>query len=189
MEKTFEHSGKTIPYTLAISPRAVRIRVTVSRDGKVRLTVPRRASQRFAEQFLHERAAWIREQIEHFAKLPVIKTPDLSPHSYRTHRTRALKLVRERIAHFNQLYGFSFNQISIRNQSSRWGSCSSKKNLSFNYRLVLLPPHLADYVIVHEICHLKELNHSQKFWELVARVVPRHREIKKEFRNHPISVY
>ena len=189
MEKAIQFSGNTIQYTLAVSKRARRIRISVSRDGGVRLTVPERAPHQLAEQFLYDRAEWIHEQIKKFAKLPPKKIPPVPRHSYRTHRKKALAWAQERVEHFNQIYKFPYNQISIRNQSSRWGSCSSKKNLNFNYRLILLPPHLADYVIVHEICHLKELNHSPQFWDLVAHTVPRHREIKKEFRNHPISVY
>ena len=187
MENTLEISGNTIQYTLAMSKRARRIRISVSRDGGVRLTVPQRAPRQLAEEFLRDRAEWINDQIKNFAKLPPRKIPVVPPHSYRTHRKKALAWAQERVEHFNQIYKFPYNQISIRNQSSRWGSCSSKKNLSFNYRLILLPPHLADYVIVHELCHLQELNHSRAFWQLVSRVFPDHREIRREFRKYTLN--
>lgn len=94
----------------------------------------------------------------------------------------ARTLVKERIKFFNHHYKFTVNRISIRNQRSRWGSCSKKGNLNFNYRLVLLPPEVADYIIVHELCHLGEFNHSKKFWELVAKTIPDYKQIRKELR-------
>jgi len=101
---------------------------------------------------------------------------------YLKYKNEALKFVCQRVNHYNQLYDFKFNRISIRNQRTRWGSCSKKGNLNFNYRLLILPQHLADYVIIHELCHLKEMNHSQGFWSLVARVFPNYLEIRKKLR-------
>jgi hypothetical protein len=99
-------------------------------------------------------------------------------------------LVVSRLAHFQLLYGtahniqFLFNKITIRNQSSRWGSCSRRGNLNFNYRIALLPPELADYIIVHELCHLGEFNHSEKFWNLVERTIPNWRELRARLKEH-----
>lgn len=98
--------------------------------------------------------------------------------SYLEHRTRALELVSSRLTHFNSVYNFSYKKITIKNQFSRWGSCSRKGNLNFNYRIALLAPELADYIIVHELCHLGEFNHSKKFWDLVATTVPNWRELR-----------
>jgi predicted metal-dependent hydrolase len=84
--------------------------------------------------------------------------------------TRAL--VHARLAHFNTVYGFTLRKVFIKNHKSRWGSCSAKGNLNFNYKLVFLPPEVADYIIVHELCHLGEFNHSPKFWALVLRALP-----------------
>ena len=86
----------------------------------------------------------------------------------------------ERVDHFNTTYKFKFNRINIKNQKTRWGSCSNKGNLNFNYKIVLLPERLADYIIVHELCHLKELNHSKKFWNLVAKAMPDYPQIRDE---------
>lgn len=98
-------------------------------------------------------------------------------------KERARVYIYQRVNFFNRKYRFSFNRIAIRNQRSLWGSCSSKRNLNFNYRLLFLPQQISDYIIVHELCHLQELNHSSKFWELVAQAIPEYKERKKRLRN------
>lgn len=104
-------------------------------------------------------------------------------------KDRARALVHRRLLHFNAFYGFSWKRVTIRRQRTRWGSCSSDGCLSFNYKLALLPPPLADYVVVHELCHLKELNHSPRFWALVARTLPDHRERRKALRSATMAAY
>ncbi len=95
----------------------------------------------------------------------------------------ALRLhIEKRLAFFNRTYGFTYRRITIRNQRTRWGSASRLGNLNFNYRMTLLPPHLSDYIIVHELCHLGAFNHSKKFWELVARTIPDYRACRQQLR-------
>jgi predicted metal-dependent hydrolase len=94
----------------------------------------------------------------------------------------ARRLVRERIAHFNGGYGFAVGKVFIKNHKSRWGSCSQKGNLNFNYKIALLPPELADYIVVHELCHLREFNHSPRFWRLVEEAIPDHLARRKALR-------
>lgn len=92
--------------------------------------------------------------------------------AYETHKETARALVHERIAHWAPLIGVLPKRIAIRDQRSRWGSCSTKGNLNFNYRLVHIHADLVDYVVVHELCHLLEFNHSTRFWAHVARILP-----------------
>ncbi len=101
---------------------------------------------------------------------------------YEKHKEVAMTLAENRISHYNKLYHFKINRIAIKNSKTRWGSCSKKGNLNFNYKIALLPPELADYIIVHELCHLGEFNHSAKFWELVAMAMPNWKEIRKKFK-------
>ena len=91
----------------------------------------------------------------------------------------AMGIVMDRIAHFNKIYGFAVGRISIKNQTTRWGSCSKKGNLNYNYKLVYLPSELVDYLVVHELCHLGEFNHSRAFWSLVAKTIPNHVELRR----------
>src|SRR3989338_7663039 len=97
---------------------------------------------------------------------------------YLKYKELARALVKQKLAQYNQVYGFKINRVAIKNHKSRWGSASKKGNLNFNYRLVLLPEALADYVIVHELCHLKEFNHSKSFWGLVEKTIPNYKVIK-----------
>ncbi len=101
---------------------------------------------------------------------------------YKKNKETARKIITDRVIELNQHYGFTYNKIAIRNQMTRWGSCSKRGNLNFNYRIAALPQDLADYVIVHELCHLGEFNHSARFWALVAKVVPNHTELRKQLR-------
>lgn len=97
---------------------------------------------------------------------------------------RALTVIPERVAYFAQQMGVQYGRITIRNQRTRWGSCSSRRNLNFNCLLMLVPPEVRDYVIVHELCHLKEMNHSARFWAEVEKIVPGYREHRKWLKDN-----
>lgn len=101
---------------------------------------------------------------------------------YLTHKELARSVILQRLLHYNQLYGYEWNRVAIRNQRTCWGSCTELGNLNFSYRLLFLPEELRDYIVVHELCHLKELNHSPAFWTLVAVALPNYRELKTELR-------
>ncbi len=101
---------------------------------------------------------------------------------YKKHKETSRVLVHQKIAELNMHYGFPIRKVAIRDTKSRWGSCSKQGNLNFNYKILFLPPHIADYIIVHELCHLKEFNHSVNFWNLVAEVVPDHKAIRAELK-------
>ena len=94
------------------------------------------------------------------------------------YRQEARRVVTQRVESFAGTFGSSYNKIYIRNQRTRWGSCSTHKNLSFNWRLVIMPPEVMDYVIIHELTHLEELNHSRHFWQLVEARCPGYRDYK-----------
>ncbi len=101
---------------------------------------------------------------------------------YLLHKENARKIVHERLVYWNNIYNFKYGKVTIRNQKSRWGSCSKKGNLNFSYKVALLPSHLADYLIVHELCHIGEFNHSTRFWALVGRTIPDYKRLRKELK-------
>lgn len=97
---------------------------------------------------------------------------------------RALERIRERLAVYGPRIGGEFGRVAIRDQRSRWGSCSSKHNLNFNWKLIMAPPQVLDYVVIHELCHLHEFNHSARFWKLVAAQMPEYEAWKKWLKTH-----
>ncbi len=100
------------------------------------------------------------------------------------YKQKASEVIYDRLQHFNEHYGFKYKRVTFRNQKTRWGSCSSAKNLNFNWRLIMAPIEVIDYVVVHEMCHLKQMNHSKKFWDLVGEMIPNYKVIKKWLRDN-----
>jgi predicted metal-dependent hydrolase len=101
---------------------------------------------------------------------------------FETYKETARTIIHQRLQYWAPICGVAYKRVTIRNQRKRWGSCSSKGNLNFNYRLIFLPSTLCDYVIVHELCHLKELNHDAAFWKEVGKVLPEYRTLEAELR-------
>lgn len=112
----------------------------------------------------------------------VRRRPSSVTKHYVTHREAARALVHQRLQFFNTHYNLPYNRVAIRNQRRSWGSCTSLRNLNFSYKILFLPPELRDYIIVHELCHLKELNHSNNFWSLVAEIFPNYKELRKQLK-------
>lgn len=170
------------PYIIKTVRRSRHVRLAVHHDGRVVVTKPYFFAKASAEAFLFSKIDWIKDKLEHFKNMP---TPLSKPHDhedYLQHKQAAHVLVIKRLEHFNSYYGFSYKRISIRDQKTRWGSCSISGNLNFSYRLLELSPAAADYIIVHELCHLKEFNHSARFWALVAKTIPDHVVLRRELR-------
>ena len=187
MTKSFiTHKSIRIPYQVKRHHRSRSIRWRVDRNGTVVVIIPRRLSLRMLTTLLERasaRIAAVREQA-----LARVVDPSPPQASYHAVRARALAYLRRKVKEWNEHYGFSHGKISIRNQSRRWGSCSSKRTLSFHYRLFFLPEHLADYVVVHELCHLQEMNHSKAFWRLVEKTMPDHASRRRELKQHELSL-
>ena len=177
---------KVISFKLRRSKRAKRMRLAVYCDGSVVITSPFGIQPSIIEKFLADKKQWIWRKLQFFKSVDSKAIRTFSRKDYVENKNNAFVLVNERVKFYNQLYGFSFNKIFIRNQKTRWGSCSRKHNLNLNYKIVFLPPKHRDYIIVHEMCHLKEFNHSKKFWALVERTFPNYLEIRKELRNQEL---
>lgn len=106
---------------------------------------------------------------------------------YQAHKEQARVFIRSRIEVYNAHLQLTIRRVSIKNQKTCWGSCSRKGNLNFNYALVLLPVPIADYVIVHELCHLVYFNHSRAFWDLVGRIVPEYRYLRAQLKQYRLG--
>ncbi|MSR84983.1 M48 family peptidase [Candidatus Uhrbacteria bacterium] len=184
-----ELQKQPIEYSLRLSKRARRLRLAIHADGRFVVTAPVRMNPRLIEPFIIRKSKWVLEKLEYFKKFPCPAFRLSTKKDFIEHKFAALALAEERVAHFNQIYCFPFNKISIKNQKTRWGSCSRRGNLSFNYKIILLPKHVADYIVVHELCHLGEFNHSPRFWNLVARVIPDHRMIRHQLKHGNVHLF
>ncbi|MFY9463381.1 MAG: SprT family zinc-dependent metalloprotease [Candidatus Sungiibacteriota bacterium] len=177
-------SEKEFEYAVRVSGRARRMRLTVYRDARVVVTVPRLMDASGVARFVASKVRWILDKLERFRRLPAGIVTGGTKRDFLKYKERAFALVRDRVAYFNRMYGLRFNKISIKNQRTLWGSCSRKGNLNFNYKIVLLPPLLADYIIVHELCHLAEFSHSRAFWNLVRQAIPDHKAMRRALRKN-----
>jgi len=183
-----QRNGETrMEYELIHSSRKT-LAIQIAADGKVTVRVPMRCSRAKAESFIEEKKEWIlrkqkelrlraKEQEQKREQLPILSEED-----YQNYRMLAEQVFRQRAAYFAGQMGVSYGRITIRDQKTRWGSCSSKGNLNFNWRLVLAPREVLDYVVVHELAHRKEMNHSARFWRLVEEELPDYPQRKNWLR-------
>ncbi len=187
-------------YELRESARARHMRVAVDENGRVVVTVPRgpvrgRLAKARARAFVSARRAWIEETRAKLMRRrarfeAAYGTPIALPklrrgtRAYREAARQTRSLVHGRLRHFAALGGYRYGTVSIRNQKTRWGSCSGKGNLSFNLYLAHLPPALLDYVVAHELAHTKHHDHSAAFWAEVGKHMPTYRELRKELQRY-----
>ena len=178
---------KKIFYKIKRSGRTRRLRLSVRSDCSVLITIPTIMDESEARKFLETKKGWILKQIEFFKSGKKLPKDVENKNDYRRKKEYARKMITERVNYFCKKYDFYFNKIFIRNQKTRWGSCSSLRNLNFNYKLIYLSEEQMNYIIVHELCHLKEMNHSKRFWKLVGEIIPDYRSIEKEVRKIAIG--
>lgn len=186
--QSIDLSGQIISYTLRISARSRSLRITIYPDRGLVVSAPPSAARTTIEKFLLQKSSWILKHLDAFASNPTIHYIRTGRDDYRRCKAAALELATRKVAQWNAVYDFAYRAISIRNQSTRWGSCSSNKNLNFNYRIVHLPEGLVDYLVIHELCHLGQMNHSKKFWDLVAVACPDYKNTRKELKAWRVSV-
>ena len=147
-------------------------------QGRLIIRAPLSMKDKDIELFLQKHKRWIETHLEKERKRQreLAEVPRLKQDEIRLLADRAAKVIPERVAYYAPRVGVTFGRITIRNQRTRWGSCSSKGNLSFNCLLMLTSPEVIDSVVVHELCHRKEMNHSQRFYAEVLRVFPDYRK-------------
>lgn len=156
------------------------MRLAVYPDGAVVVSAAERFGAREIERFVARHAAWVERAVLKTHGREVIK---LARSDISSLKRASEHYVRERAAHYAKRYCVSYKKIAVRALKSRWGSCSKAGNLSFNYKIAALPRELAEYIVVHEICHLRALNHSRAFWALVEQEVPDHKLLRTRLRS------
>lgn len=159
------------------------VAIQVNSDLSVTVRAPYSASEKDIEEILKKKEAWISRHIEKIKKtkerFEAEPTEKLTREKVIALAEEALKVIPARVEYFAKVIGVTYGKITIRNQKTRWGSCSSKGNLNFNCLLMLAPPEVLDYVVVHELCHRKQMNHSKAFWLEVEKVLPDYKEARK----------
>ncbi len=153
-------------------------------DGVVRVTVPWRGSRAEAERFLVARRAWVARQ-RHRREL-ALEAARMSPEAEARLRALAARELPSRLFELARLHGFEVASVRVRNQRTRWGSCSPSGRISLNWRLVQVPPAVRDYVLLHELTHLRHLNHSARFWRELARLCPHHAEARSWLKSSTV---
>ncbi len=174
--------GQEINYSLRSYKSSRHLRLAISGNGMVSVTKPIFVTEKMVHDFLETKGAWILEQLVKNVNNLQHLSPAQELAEYQRYKTRAHNFVSDRLEYFNRFYGFKYGRISVRRQKTRWGSCSRAGNLNFNYRLIFLEPAAADYIIVHELCHLGEFNHSPDFWRLVAQQIPDYLRLRKQVK-------
>ena len=187
---TFEFGENKIHYSVKRTSRRRSVGIQVTPDAGVVFRVPRWFSGSL-NRVLEKHASWILKKQDflktHFQEKE--KQEVVSVEALKQYRLQAFQKIGESIARFQPLIGIPPKKISIRNQKTRWGSCNKRHHLSFNWRLVLLPSEILDYVVVHELCHMVHLNHSKSFWGKVESILPDYREKRRWLRAKPVQFY
>ena len=164
------------------------IGIEVNVEGAVIVRAPKRVSKREIERLLKEKETWIMKSIakmqQRKAEIESNSEPSLTMDGIHELANRALEYIPQRVAYYAPIVGVDYGRITIRNQKTRWGSCSGKGNLNFNCLLMLTPAEVIDYVVVHELCHRIEMNHSKAFWSEVERVLPGYKSARKWLKDN-----
>jgi predicted metal-dependent hydrolase len=167
-------------------PRAKRYVLRVIDDGTVRVTIPRWGSKREAAEFAERERAWIEKQQRKSDRHRDGDAAALSPDDERALRDRAAGELPARLLELAQTCGLTVARISVRNQRWRWGSCSREGHICLNWRLIRMPASVRDYVMIHELMHLKRMDHSPRFWTLVRQACPDFEEARAWLRAHSV---
>lgn len=157
------------------------IAIQIKEDGRVVVRTPYSMSRVKAEQFIEERREWIlknQKALKEKQDQKMVITQEMRKAGVE----KAMEIFPKRVEYYARLMGISYGRITIREQKTRWGSCSGRGNLNFNWKLTLMPPEILDYVVVHELAHRKEMNHSRDFWKIVEQVLPDYQKRRKRLK-------
>ena len=163
--------------------RAKRIIISIKPEF-VRVTIPRRQTLKDAQKFAEQKMDWIKKHSKNM-KVLIQRSKNLP----KIDKEEARDKLGKRLSELAVEHNFQYNRVSIRNQKTRWGSCSSKDNISLNMKLLHLPDQLIDYILLHELVHTRVKNHSQDFWNELETVVPNARTIDNQLRNYQYCLF
>lgn len=164
------------------------ISIEITPEAEVIVRAPYYASVSEINKLIGEKSDWIHKHLQKMSdrqkKKAEAPSQELTAQDIKLLATRAKRIIPQRVRYYADIMGVTYGRITIRMQKSRWGSCSSKGNLNFNCLLMRTPDEIIDYVVVHELCHLKEMNHSPRFWAEVEKIFPDYKERRKWLKDH-----
>ncbi|MHC4212664.1 MAG: M48 family metallopeptidase [Planctomycetota bacterium] len=169
------------PILLHNSLRAKHLSITIKPNRTVRVAIPKGVSLATAKKFLNSKIPWIKKHLNKLKQLQQNTTDAKLPP---INRYKARIILAARLNRLAKEHGFKFNKFFLRNQKTRWGTCSGKNNISLNMNLIRLPLELQDYVILHELAHIKYKNHSKKFWAHLDKYVGDAKTLRKKMKNY-----
>jgi predicted metal-dependent hydrolase len=183
MSEVYQTKNSAIPYRVIRSRRRT-IGLEVGLDGTVTARIPARVSLSEAKEFVEEKQDWILKNQERMRdrreKTESVCWTDVKSEEAPWITGEGGELFREKISRWAEIMGVEYHNIRIKDVRSRWGSCSSSKNLNFSWKVFVMPERVVDYLVVHELAHLKQMNHSPAFWAIVEEYIPDYRKLKKE---------
>ena len=182
MEKTQKRKTEHVSYGL-IRARRKTMALKVSGDGTVTVRIPYGVRPEEADRFVEAHVDWIRKRIAECRERAAAR-PAYTDREREAGKRLAKELLLKKCRYFAERMGVSYGTVTVREQKTRWGSCSAKGNLNFNWKLVLMPPGVLDYVVVHELAHRREMNHSAAFWKVVATWMPDYKKYRKWLRDN-----
>lgn len=173
---------RTIPVVLERSNRKT-LSIGIREDGTLLIKAPYQMQQKVIDRFVAQKRFWIYKQVqrmENNRRNQVVYTKEQEKEL----RQQARKRLTERTDYYKTILGVDYKRIRIADQKTRWGSCSSTGTISYNWHLVLLPDAILDYVVVHELCHLRQMNHSKDFWKMVEGILPDYQSRRKWLKDN-----
>lgn len=185
----------SLPFQYSIIySRRKSVSIEVRPDNQVIVRAPERCPRSFIDSFIYKKSDWVVKHLELNLQRQKEKEqrppePKLTDSQRRRYIETARSIFTQKAAYYARIMGVTYNRIAIREQKTRWGSCSSKGNLNFNWRLIFAPEEVVDYIVIHELAHRKEMNHSKAFYDVVASVMPDYKEQQKWLREHGDSLW
>lgn len=174
--------NKTVQYSIRLSSRAQRMRVAVYADGDIVVTSPVNTSNEKLRMFVESKKHWISNKLDQKRNPAIMELAEGSDKHFEEHKAIAQEIVSNKLDRWSDKLALPYEDFAIKKHKSRWGSCSSKNRLSFNYKIIFLPSDLQDYVIVHELCHTVRKDHSKFFWALVSKSLPDYGKLRIKLR-------
>ena len=169
-----------------IKSKRKTLAIEIKKDLSVKVRAPIFISDIQIQKFIDEKSAWIEKTVEKIKKRNEQQNSlsKFTIEEIRELADKAAEYIPKQVAYYARIMGVNYAKITIRNQVSRWGSCSDKGNLNFNCLLMLCPKEIIDYVIIHELCHIMEMNHSKKFWDKVSQFCPEYKHHRMWLKEH-----